>query len=150
MKQFGDTMRGIGAAEQYERETPDELFAELNREFGFDLDVCALPHNAKLPRFYTPEVDGLKQDWVGTCWMNPPYGRDAEKWIRKALEESRKGSTIVCLLPSRTDVRWFHDLVLPHAEVRFIRGRLYFKGMANNAPFPSLLAIFRPDSKEIN
>jgi len=55
--------------------TPQSLFDELNAEFGFTLDVCALRENAKCDRHFTPEVDGLSQAWTGVCWMNPPYGR---------------------------------------------------------------------------
>ena len=56
-------------------ETPQELFDELDKEFHFDLDVCATPENAKCKRYYTPKQDGLSQPWDGTCWCNPPYGR---------------------------------------------------------------------------
>ena len=92
-----------------EWETPLELFAELNREFNFTLDVAALPDNAKCPVFYTPGEDGLAQEWQGVCWMNPPYGREIGKWIRKAYEESLRGALVVCLVPARTDTAWWHD-----------------------------------------
>jgi phage N-6-adenine-methyltransferase len=125
-------------------ETPLELFEALDREFGFDLDVCATADNAKCARYYTPEQDGLKQRWEGVCWMNPPYGRDIGKWIRKAYEESLRGATVVCLVPSRTDTSWWHDYCLK-GEIRYIRGRLRFSGARVNAPFPSAIVIFRPD-----
>ena len=125
-------------------ETPLELFEALDREFGFDLDVCATADNAKCARYYTPEQDGLKQRWEGVCWMNPPYGRDIGKWIRKAYEESLRGATVVCLVPSRTDTSWWHDYCLK-GEIRYIRGRLRFGGARANAPFPSAIVIFRPD-----
>jgi hypothetical protein len=64
--------------------------------------------------------------------------------VRKAYEASLAGATVVCYLTSRTDTGWFHDFVLPHAEIRFIRGRERFVGATSGAPFPSLLAIFRP------
>jgi phage N-6-adenine-methyltransferase len=105
--------------------TPEEFFNKLNNEFGFDLDVCAKEWNAKCSRYLSPEVDGLKQRWSGTCWMNPPYGREIKHWIRKAYEESQAGSTVVCLVPARTDTGWFHDYCLK-AEIRFIRGRIWF------------------------
>ncbi len=53
-------------------ETPQAFFDALDAEFGFTLDVCALPENAKCERYFTPEADGLKQEWRGVCWMNPP------------------------------------------------------------------------------
>lgn len=66
-------------------ETPQDLFDRLNAMHGFTLDVCALPENAKCAKYFTPEVDGLKQDWSGeVCWMNPPYGREIGRWIAKA------------------------------------------------------------------
>ena len=67
-------------------ETPQDLFDRLDAIYRFDLDVCAVPENAKCERYFTPEIDGLKQDWSGTCWMNPPYGREIGKWVRKAYE----------------------------------------------------------------
>ena len=71
--------------------TPQDFFDELNNEFNFDLDVCANDENAKCAKYYTAENDGLAQDWKGTCWMNPPYGREIGKWMRKAYESSRGG-----------------------------------------------------------
>lgn len=125
-------------------ETPQDLFDRLNAVHHFDIDVCAVPENAKCVRYFTPEVDGLKQDWNGTCWMNPPYGREIGKWVRKAYESvSGGGGTVVCLLPSRTDTAWFHDYVLPYADIEFIRGRLKFGKSHNSAPFPSLIATFK-------
>ena len=123
--------------------TPQEFFDKLNQEFHFDVDVCALPENAKCPKFYCPQDDGLSQTWTGTCWMNPPYGRAIGGWIRKAYESSLDGATVVCLLPSRTDTKWFHDFCTK-GEIRFVRGRLKFGGAKYNAPFPCMVVIFRP------
>ena len=121
-------------------ETPQELFDELNREFGFQTDVCDLPENAKCEAFYTPEQDGLSREWTGVCWCNPPYGRQVGKWVKKAAESE---ATVVMLLPSRTDTKWFHDYILPNEEIRFIKGRLKFGGSKNSAPFPSMICVFR-------
>ncbi len=125
-------------------ETPQAFFDELDTEFGFTLDVCALPENAKCPRYFTPAVDGLKQPWRGVCWMNPPYGREIGKWVAKAYESAKEGATVVCLLPARTDTAWWHSYVLEAAEVRFVRGRLRFGDAENSAPFPSAVVVFRP------
>lgn len=124
-------------------ETPQDLFDKLDSEFHFTLDTCALPSNAKCKRFYTPEQDGLSQPWTGVCWCNPPYGRQIGKWVKRGLLSSHKGATVVMLLPARTDTRWFHDYILNRSEVRFIRGRLKFGGGYDNAPFPSMVVIFR-------
>jgi phage N-6-adenine-methyltransferase len=107
------------------------------------VDVCATPDKAKCERFYSPEIDGLAQEWRGTCWMNPPYGRVIGQWVKKAFESSRDGATVVCLLPARTDTAWWHDYC-QRGEVRFIRGRLKFVGATANAPFPSAVVVFRP------
>lgn len=123
--------------------TPQALFDELHIEFGFTLDVCALPDNAKCPRYFTPETDGLSQEWTGVCWMNPPYGRTIGRWVRKAFESTAAGATVVCLLPARTDTAWWHEFVVKADEVRFVRGRLRFGDAAAGAPFPSAIVVFR-------
>lgn len=84
-------------------ETPQTFFDELNQEFGFTLDACAVPDNAKCERYYTPEQDGLSQPWDGVVWCNPPYGREVGKWVRRGLMASKNGATVVMLLPARTD-----------------------------------------------
>lgn len=127
-------------------ETPQDLFDKLDQEFEFNLDVCATRDNRKCRNFYAKELDGLKQDWSGVCWMNPPYGREIGKWVQKAYEESLKGSTVVCLLPSRTDTKWWHGYCMK-GEVRFIKGRLKFGNSKNSAPFPSAIVIFRGDTQ---
>lgn len=110
-----------------EWETPPELFAELDAEFGFTLDPCATPANAKCARFYTEEQDGLAQDWSSErVFMNPPYGREVYAWTRKAREEAARGALVVGLLPASTDLAWWHEDVVGHAEVRYIRGRVRF------------------------
>lgn len=122
--------------------TPQDTFDALNEEFQFNTDVCANADNAKCKHFYTVEDDGLSQPWIGSCWMNPPYGRTIKAWMRKAHEESQKGATVVCLVPARTDTAWWHDYAVK-GEVRFIRGRLKFGGHKNSAPFPSAVVVFR-------
>lgn len=121
-------------------ETPQDFFNELNGEFHFTLDVCALPENAKCPVFFTPDMDGLTREWKGVCWCNPPYGRSVGKWVEKAATCT---ATVVMLLPARTDTKWFHDWVLPYGEIRYVRGRLKFGGCNNSAPFPSMVVVFR-------
>lgn len=125
--------------------TPQDFFDKLNDEFNFTLDPCALPDNAKCKNFFTPEDDGLSQNWGGQIvFCNPPYGRKIGDWVKKCYEESQKpDTTVVMLIPARTDTAWFHDYVYGKAEIRFIRGRLKFGGMTNSAPFPSMVVIFR-------
>ena len=124
-------------------ETPQDFFDKLNEEFHFTLDVCALPENAKCKKYYTPKENSLCQEWAGVCFMNPPYGRQIGKWIKKAYEVSvHGGATVVCLIPARTDTAWWHDYAMK-GEVRFLRGRLKFGGAKNSAPFPSAVIVFR-------
>lgn len=125
--------------------TPQDFFDKLNDEFHFTLDAAASPDNAKCANYFTEEQDGLVQSWGGhTVWCNPPYCRKTGLWVKKAYEEhQRTGCTVVMLLPSRTDVRWFHDYILGKAEIRFIKGRLKFGGNKNSAPFPSIVVIYR-------
>lgn len=120
--------------------TPQDFFDKLNEEFGFTLDVCALPENAKCSAFFSPQIDGLKQDWLGVCWCNPPYGRGIGAWIKKASEAK---ATVVCLVPARTDTAWWHDYAMKADDIRFIRGRLKFGGSKNSAPFPSAVLVYR-------
>ena len=124
--------------------TPQAFFDKLNEEFNFSLDPCATKENAKCPYFYSIAEDGLKQIWNGNVFMNPPYGRGIGAWVKKAYESAAGGGAevVVCLLPSRTDTRWFHDYCMK-GEVRFIRGRLKFGDGKNSAPFPSAVVIFR-------
>ena len=120
--------------------TPPAFFRALDAEFHFTLDVCATKENAKCSRYFTPEQDGLSQEWRGVCWCNPPYGRQIGKWVKKASEER---CPVVMLLPARTDTAWFHDYIYGKAEVRFVRGRLKFGDSKNGAPFPSMVVVFR-------
>lgn len=129
-------------------ETPKDFFNKLDSEFHFNVDVCALPENAKCAVYYTPEMNGLVQPWHGNCWCNPPYGREIGKWVKKAYESSQNGALVVMLLPARTDTRWFHDYIYNKAEIRFICGRLKFGKSKNSAPFPSMIVVFRPNNEE--
>lgn len=126
-----------------EWETPQDLFDELNKEFHFTLDVCSDGKNYKCLPTYTKLTDAFSKPWNfdscgGWKWMNPPYGREIGKWIEQA---SKYGKT-VCLLPARTDTKWFHNYIYGKAEIRFIKGRLKFGGHKNSAPFPSMVVVF--------
>ena len=113
--------------------TPKAFYRALDTEFLFDFDPC--PAN--------PTSDGLHTDWGQANYVNPPYNNIYD-WVSKSVDEWRKGKTVVLLLPSRTGTKWFHRLVLPLAtEIRFIRGRLQFDDSGRNAPFDSMVVIFR-------
>lgn len=130
--------------------TPQDFFDELNLEFHFTLDPCADKDNHKCEKYFTKEDDGLQQDWGGeTVFCNPPYGRNLTgQWVKKASEEINKpGTTVVLLLPSRTDTKWFHDYLYKkdNVELRFVKGRLKFGDGKNSAPFGSLVAVMKSE-----
>lgn len=116
-------------------ETQDEIYQELNKEFHFDFDPC--PPN--------PTFNGLVVNWGNVSFCNPPYGREISKWIQKGYQQYLHGKTVVFLIPSRTDTQWWHKYVMKATEIRFIEGRLRFKGAKHNAPFPSCIVVFRAD-----
>ena len=125
--------------------TPQAFFDRLDWRFGpFDLDPCASTHNTKCSNFFTKEEDGLSKDWAGfTAFVNPPYGRGIDRWIKKGYEESLKeGTRIVMLIPARTDTKYWHKYVMKAAEIHFVRGRLKFGDSTNSAPFPSAVVVF--------
>ena len=160
---YGITCPVVFSSETEEWATPQDFFDEANKEFGpFTLDVCATTVNAKCNIFYTKAEDSLSQVWSGKCWMNPPYGRTIGVWVKKAYESSLCGATVVCLVPSRTDVAWWHEYAMLADEIRFIRGRLKFSKCSGEilgncpesvkdgrhapnsaAPFPTALLIFK-------
>ena len=122
--------------------TPRDFFDDYNAIYHFDVDVCATSENALCAKFYSPKDDGLSKEWHGICWMNPPYGREIGKWMKKAYESSLHGATVVCLVPARTDTAWWHEYAMK-GEIEFIRGRLKFGGSKNSAPFPSAVVVFQ-------
>ena len=133
---------GMKSSLSNEWTTPRELFEELDAEFHFTLDAASTDENALCEQHYTIDDDGLKQEWVGSVWLNPPYGREIGAWMQKAAQSNRGGVT-VCLVPARTDTRWWHEWIVGHAtEVRFIRGRLKFGNSGSGAPFPSAIVIY--------
>lgn len=138
-------MNGVGVDPAFDTwATPAWLVAQLSEEFGpFELDPAATPTNAKAPRFYTREQDGLKQPWEGRVFLNPPYGPGIGLWMRKAWESARGGALVVCVIPCRPDTEWWHGWVM-RGEIRFIKGRLQYGASRTSAPFSSCVVIFRP------
>ena len=133
------------SSESNEWGTPQDLYNELDEQYGFTLDPCATKENAKCDKYYTKEDNGLLQDWRDeVVFMNPPYGREISEWIKKASET--KSAVVVCLIPSRTDTKYWHDYIFPKAhKIMFIKGRLKFSGNqkgSGSAPFPSAIVVF--------
>lgn len=136
-------------------DTPDDFYARYNSVYNFTLDPCCMDNSAKCVKYYTPETDGLSHSWAGeTVFMNPPYGRVIGKWIKKAFDESlNAGTIVVCLLPARTDTKWFNEYCTK-GQIQFVTGRLKFVNKSNPdwqttkfdpAPFPSMVVIFGGD-----
>ena len=132
--------------------TPMDLFSRIAKEYGpFDLDPCCTAKTAKAAKFFTIADDGLAQDWGrNTVFMNSPYGHAIKHWIKKAYEESFKcGCRVVCLIPSRTDTRWWYDYCMKADLIVLFKGRIKFEcndGRKAPAPFPSCLVIFNEKS----
>ena len=137
-----------------EWQTPDNLFRSLNERFKFTLDPCCTHESAKCEKHYTITDNGLAQDWSkDVVFMNPPYGREISKWIRKAYLESKKGATVVCLIPARTDTSYWHNYIFGKAKIEFLKGRVKFKnntvdykGHTPGAPFPSAIIIYNGEN----
>ena len=135
--------------------TPQNIFDELNEEFEFTLDPCCTEKTAKCKTFFTPLDDGLSKSWEGhRCFVNPPLGREQAAWIKKGYLESLKlNTTVVFLIPARTDTIAFHNYIYKKSEIRFIKGRLKFINPDSKtpekdwtaAPFPSMICILRGD-----
>ena len=118
--------------------TPIWLYKLLDEEFSFDFDPA-------LKSKVNWENNGLTVDWGKRTFCNPPYS-DIDRWVAKAYREHSKGKTVVLLIPSRTDTRWWHDYCMKASEIRFIKGRITFEGAKAGAPFPSCLVVFGPSN----
>lgn len=125
--------KGMMSSLRLDWRTPKAVYQVLDSEFQFDFDPCPVD----------PKFDGLNIEWGKKNFVNPPYGNKIPKWIKKGYEEHKKGKTVVFLIPSRTDTRWWHEYVMKADEIRFIKGRLKFNDQENSAPFPSAIVVFR-------
>jgi phage N-6-adenine-methyltransferase len=134
------------SAKSDEWATPPAIFEGLDAEFHFTLDPAASIENAKCGKFYTRDQNGLKQPWYNErVFCNPPYRRyEIDLWLEKL--SSGEADIVVALLPVRTNTKWFHEYVWRRAEIRFIRGKLKFNGYKWQAPFPSMVCIWRKDA----
>lgn len=127
--------KSLFSSNRQDWKTPKAVYDGLNKEFNFDFDPC--------PPVYLE--DGLQRSWGCANFCNPPYGRKITGlWVSKGIYEwVTRDATVVFLLPSRTDTKWFHKLLKVEAEFRFIKGRLKFDDQKNGAPFPSVIVVLR-------
>lgn len=124
--------------------TPPELLRSLEKEFGkFEMDPCPYPR----PAWY----DGLLDEWSDPCFVNPPFlvrdGGPIPKWLRKGVEEWKKGKTIIFLIPAMGYWKVLPDLNFGNVEVRML-GRMKFLGcktqkVGENPPHDSILLILK-------
>ena len=143
----------LKSSEKQTWETPQDLFNKINDVYKFNLDCCAEDATAKVNNYFTVEDDALSKEWNGVVWCNPPYNREQIKFIEYARDQVDKGNakTVVCLIPSRTDTKVWHNVIFKCAtEVTFIKGRLRFGSSTDNAPFPSALVIFGESKGDLN
>ncbi len=107
-------------------QTPPEIFDPLMAEFSFDLDAAADLHTRRISNYLTDALSA--DDWPGKrVWLNPPYGRMLEPFIRRAQTEAQKGKLVVALIPFRCRAAWWHECVIGSAvEVRCVRKRIRF------------------------
>ena len=122
--------------------TPPEIIERTQKAIGnIDLDPCS-PEEQSIPatHVFTKEQDGLRFDWYGKVYMNPPYGREISAWVEKLVSEYESGRTkeAIALVPARVDTDWFR--LFRNCAICFIDGRLKFSGAENSAPFPSAAA----------
>ena len=137
--------------------TPTSVFRPLHLEFGFTLDAAATKQSRVVPNYLGPGSwlarDAFTADWRefaqgGAAWLNPPYGRGIDRWMKLAKYWGQY-MAVVTLVMARTDTRWWHDYVFDGAdEVRFRKGRIRFErpdgAKAGAAPAPSALVVYRP------
>jgi len=123
--------------------TPQDLYDKLDGEFHFTLDPCASTENHKTEKYFTEADDGLKQEWHGSVFCNPPYS-NIKNWVKKAYEEAQKPycTRVVMLIPARPDTKYWHEYVQFGTDIRFLKGRLKFGAATNSAPFPSAVVVF--------
>ena len=132
--------------------TPPDLIRVLKEEFPFDLDAAASPDNAIVERYITAEMDALVTPWDGRCvWVNPPYGSgnsaSIKEFVQRGYEQCmEQRNTVVMLLPTYSDPKYWRDYVMKAHEIRFLTGRLKFldHGITKmSARFPSCLVIWK-------
>lgn len=131
-----------------EYSTPLPIIRPLIREFKITKDVCANKENHKLPDYWSKEDDALTKDWVGNCWINPPFDRNLQKWVRKAHKESQiNGGTKVLLIPVRSNTKWWAE-TMPDAEIRFINGEVNFNDEKRGLWMGMCIIIFGEQAKK--
>lgn len=144
-------------AEDHENQcqlTPVYVLDPVREALGgvIELDPCTMPDNpVKAERFYCPPADGADEPWdAATIFVNPPYSKARERWVRRCIEAGAGGAQVVLLMPAATDTRIFQRALSTASTVVFIRGRVKFGVLRENrrqaaASHPSALIGWNTD-----
>lgn len=132
--------------------TPPEIIEAARSVLGeIDLDPCSSPvaqRYIKATTFYTPKRDGLKENWSGRVWMNPPYATGVMVlFITKLVESIQHGdvSSACVLVNNATDTSWFHELTSITSAACFLAGRLRFldtSGQPSKTPLQGQVIVY--------
>lgn len=110
--------------------TPAYVLEPVREALGgtIGLDPCTLPDNPTgAIEYYVPPCDGLSEPWwPSTIYVNPPYGKAREPWVRRCVEAARTGRRVVLLIPAATDTRIFQEALSSATEAVLIKGRVKF------------------------
>lgn len=117
--------------------TPPYVLEPVRAALGHDIDLdpCTEPDNPTYALHYlTAMEDGLLQPWDGyrSIYVNPPYSRAREPWVRKCIEAGERGQSVVLLIPAHTDTRIWHEAMQTASAVCFIKGRVKFGILRKN------------------
>ena len=141
--------KGLMSSDSNEWYTPLYVTNFLEVKYGkIILDPCAAKTTTIGEINYTIEDDGLSKEWdKKVVFVNPPYGREIQEWVKKSMLQQKKYNNIIILLiPARTDTTYWHDFIFPYySEIYFIKGRIKFEtvhGVGESAPFPSAIIVF--------
>lgn len=129
--------------------TPPEITNALG---PFDLDPCSPIERPwyTAENYYTILDDGLTKEWKGKVWCNPPYGKEAVKWMEKCVDHGN----CIALTFARTETKMFFNCIWSKADaILFIKGRLRFHHVtgerADSAGAPSVLIAYGKENAEI-
>lgn len=147
----------VALKESDNRFTSPSFIAAIEHAFGgIDFDPCWHPASAVRPQAWLDVRrgdDGLRDDWSGRlAFVNPPWSNQ-KKWIERAHDQRSSGKvgTIVCLVPAKTDTRFFHEVLSKVADVYFIEGRpRFFKedGSSEATMVSAMVVIFGATSEQ--
>ena len=153
-----ETYRGVDMPGQVRTKTStvEKLIIPVMGEV--DLDPAATTVNdVRAKTAWDGEiVDGLVPQWAAvarTVWLVPPrkheelHGHTLGKWVERAYRESRKGATVLAILPAKTGVGWFHNFVTRSAAFTFVQQKYELE---NWGPEAQLSVLWSADNKMID